>query len=93
MTEDWNPWGDEPLTDEELPLYLKWQESLHDFQRGEGNRCSANVRYGDRVRVCGGYSHDTNHLPMDCCYCEHGKYMHTSYDIPCGRCEFEFGRE
>lgn len=89
-TEHWNPWGDGPLDDDELPLYERWQESLHDFKEGPNGRCTETIYISrGRTRICGGYSHGTNHLPLPCCHCKHGVYLHTSYDIPCGKCEME----
>lgn len=56
-----------------------------------GYTCKAILYRSDgSERVCNGSSHDSNHTPIDgCCYCKHGVYLHTSYDIPCGRCEFD----
>lgn len=89
-TETWNPWGDGPIADDELDSYIKWSNNLHDFEpdpEDEFNRCKATVYWAGQERKCNMNSHSTTHLPMACCHCKHGVYLHTSYDIPCGRCE------
>jgi hypothetical protein len=96
MTEQWNPWGDEPITEDELPLYERWQQSLHEYERDPNDkfgRCKATVTRRGVESSCKATSHSTMHLPMDCCHCRHGVYLHTSYDIPCGRCEMEASQE
>lgn len=74
--------------------YLSFYEGLHEFTPSDEKDkwglwyCTATIiRRGEKM-MCKGSSHDSNHLPIDgCCHCKHGAYLHTSYDIPCGRCE------
>lgn len=78
-----------------VEAYLSFYDRLHPFQPGDRDpkwgtyKCIAKMRRKDgTIYVCNGSSHDSMHEPIDgCCYCEHGVYLHTSYDIPCGRCE------
>lgn len=85
-----------PDPSEDREGYYDFNERLHDFKPGE----RIDSKYGSYYKcievmyrkdgteyTCNGSSHDSMHLPMDCCYCKHGVYLHTSYDIPCGRCE------
>jgi len=92
-TETWNPWGDEPIADDELDLYERWQSNLHDFKPDPDdkyNRCMETYYLKDGTeRRCNASSHSTTHNPLPCCHCIHGVYLHTSYDIPCGQCEME----
>lgn len=92
-----------PDPNEDLVAYERFYDNLHEFEPGEpntyvdqygveryaGRKCKAiTYRSDGSERVCNGSSHDSMHLPIDgCCYCKHGVYLHTSYDIPCGRCE------
>lgn len=88
MVETWNPWGDGPISDEELDSYSQWLSNLHDFVPGPNNKCLADYTLRDgTVKVCNASSHSTTHNPLPCCHCIHGVYLHTSYDIPCGECE------
>jgi hypothetical protein len=86
-----------------IEAYNRFYDGLHEYEPGEwatyvdtygvtrngGRKCKAiTYRSDGSERTCNGSSHDSNHLPIDsCCYCKHGVYLHTSYDIPCGRCE------
>lgn len=64
--------------------------ALHEWKPGPDGRCTGgwtNSRY-QWVPCNSTQSHSTLHEPIDgCCYCQHGVYRHTSYDIPCWRCE------
>jgi len=89
-----DPFGPfEPTDDpEELDLHYRWQEALHDYMPGKDGKCQEKMWRRDGTEyVCNSsQSHSSLHLPIDgCCYCKHGVYRHTSYDIPCGRCEAE----
>lgn len=84
-----------PDPNEDPEGYIRFYDNLHEFTPSKernkwGNyKCVATLyRTDGSERICNGSSHDSNHLPIDgCCYCKHGVYIHTSYDIPCGRCE------
>jgi hypothetical protein len=88
-------WEDVIPEDEEA--YYRFMDGLHTFSPGNGEhtnygeiyKCTEKMHRRDGTEyVCNGSSHDSMHLPIDgCCYCKHGVYLHTSYDIPCGRCE------
>lgn len=77
--------------------YIRFFDRLHEFTPGERDekwgtyRCTAKMQRRDGTfYTCNGSSHDSMHQPIeDCCYCKHGVYLHTSYDISCGRCEVE----
>lgn len=81
-----------------VDAYLSFFDRLHTFTPGEAIRSQYGTYYkctytmyrrDGTPYVCNGSSHDSMHEPLDCCHCKHGVYLHTSYDIPCGRCEFE----
>lgn len=83
-----------PDPNEDPDGYLRFNENVHEFEPGNRDeygtrRCKAKMYNGrGEERECKGSSHDSMHLPIEgCCYCKHGVYLHTSYDIPCGRCE------
>ena len=92
-------WEDVIPDDEEgRERFMDW---VHEFKPGRNTdengvrrwtgKCVETQSRRDGVEyTCNGSSHDSMHLPIDgCCYCKHGVYLHTSYDIPCGRCEGE----
>lgn len=95
MTEYWEDVVPDPNEDG-IDAYLSFYDRLHTFQPGERDpkwgtyKCTATMYRKDGTPyICNGSSHDSVHEPLDCCFCEHGVYLHTSYDIPCGRCEME----
>ena len=65
--------------------------ALHEWEPGPDGRCTGgwlNERTGRWVECKSSSSHSTLHEPIEgCCYCKHGVYRHTAYDIPCGACE------
>ena len=74
--------------------YERFMDWVHDFKPGAERskygtyHCiETQYRRDGTEYICNGSSHDSMHEPMDCCYCKHGIYLHTSYDIPCGKCE------
>jgi hypothetical protein len=90
--EYWEDVVPDPREDEES--YYSFMDNVHDFEPSKERnkwgsyKCIAiTYRRDGTERVCNGSSHDSMHLPMDCCHCKHGVYLHTSYDIPCGKCE------
>lgn len=91
-----------PDPKEDLDAYERFYDALHEYEPGkrytwtdeQGNihygsvQCKALVWRRNEQVECGRDSHSSCHEPIDgCCYCKHGVYLHTSYDIPCGRCE------
>lgn len=90
-----------PDPNEDPEAYIRFYDNLHEFTPADkpteyGNyKCVAVLyRTDGSERICNGSSHDSSHLPIDgCCYCKHGVYIHTSYDIPCGRCEYDYDEE
>lgn len=74
--------------------YERFMDWVHEFKPGKERKygtyhcVETQYRRDGTEYICNGSSHDSMHLPIDgCCYCKHGVYLHTSYDIPCGRCE------
>jgi hypothetical protein len=75
--------------------YMSFFDRLHEFEPGERDpkwgtyKCIRKMYRRDGTEyICNGSSHDSMHEPIEgCCHCKHGVYLHTSYDIPCGRCE------
>lgn len=95
MTEYWEDVIPDPNTDG-VEAYMRFWNNLHDFEPGEidrygSSKCIAKVyRKDGSTYVCNGSSHSSMHNPIDgCCFCKHGVFLHTSYDIPCGQCEME----
>lgn len=85
-------WYDEdstPLNEDEVKAYNTIYWNLHDFKPGPDGTCIEKLHFDKHSPVCGGYGHNTFHNDLPCCYCKHGVYRHTEYDIPCGRCEAE----
>jgi len=81
-----------PEHPDDLELRLDMAESMHDYDPDpQTGKCRAYlIRHGVRGADCGStQSHAVFHNPKEgCCYCRHGVYLHTDYDIPCGACEF-----
>lgn len=78
-----------------VEAYLSFYDRLHEFKPGNERKygiyhcIEVMYRRDGTEYTCNGSSHDSMHLPIDgCCYCKHGVYLHTSYDIPCGACEY-----
>ena len=100
MTEYWEDIIPDPDEDG-IEAYNRFYNDLHEFipgtefdmdgfsRKAVSSRCIAIMYRNDGTEyICNGTSHSSFHLPIDgCCYCKHGVYIHTSYDIPCGRCE------
>ena len=93
MTEYWEDVIPDPNEDG-VEAYIRFWNTLHDFEPGERDqwglrKCIAKVyRKDDSTYICNSGSHSTMHNPIDgCCFCKHGVFLHTSYDIPCGACE------
>lgn len=86
-----------PDKDEDgVEAYQNFFDRLHPFTEGTerskyGSYRCIYVLYKSNGEsyICNGASHDSDHEPLNCCHCVHGVYLHTSYDIPCGKCEME----